>query len=445
MRGVLIAWRRRILGPLALVIAASASLAPCAWAQDAATGQERSIDLSFYARQGVSRLFPSATSLFGSIDPNSSWGHETELRLMADVRWRSWLQLEVHNETFYQGGRARRPAFAIANDADVPLLDTDGLMNDSRRLLDLSWTMASDADRLLVNRFDRLSATAILGRSRLRVGRQVVTWGNGLLFNPFDLFSPYAPTDIDRDYKRGEDGASWSVDAGDRLGHFEAVSLLKRDGETGATGLRQGSFGVKHHRMFDAGRWEITSMAGRHFGDTVLGGGIMGRVGDFVGRSEWVHTTLPDGAGSALTGVVNLDVAWVWKDMNSHAGVEYYFSGVGIADEADQKSRRARALHARLARGELFVRGRHYLDSVFHIEPHPLVRVALNTIVNLSDESGVLQPSLIWDVSSRMQARITATCMWGTRGTEFGGVATHATGLSDRMPNRIDMRITTTF
>jgi hypothetical protein len=390
-------------------------------AQDEPPTQPSVFDFSLYGRQGVSRV-------------SSSWARETEVRLMANIRARSWLQVEAHNETFYQAGSARRPTFELANAAHFPSLDGDRLMDDSRRLFDLSWVVARSADHLVVNRFDRLSVTAAFGRSRVKLGRQVVTWGNGLLFNPFDLFSPYAPTEIDRDYKRGEDGASWSVDAGEKLGDFEAVSLFKRDATTGKAGTRQASFGVKHHRLIGSGQWETTAIVGKHFGETIVGGGIVGRVGDVVGRSEWVHTKLADGAGSAWTGIANVDVAWVWKGMNSHAGAEYYFSSLGGSDATDLHSPRGRALRARLARGELFVQGRHYLDGVFNVEPHPLVGVALNTILNLSDKSGVVQPSLTWDASSRIQGRVTATFMWGKRGSEF-----------HQMPNRIDVRVTTTF
>ena len=37
------------------------------------------------------------------------------------------------------------------------------------------------------------------------VGRQAVTWGNGLMFNPMDLFNPFAPSNTVRDYKMGDD------------------------------------------------------------------------------------------------------------------------------------------------------------------------------------------------------------------------------------------------
>ena len=37
------------------------------------------------------------------------------------------------------------------------------------------------------------------------MGRQAVSWGNGMVFQPLGLFSPFAPTTVDRDYKAGDD------------------------------------------------------------------------------------------------------------------------------------------------------------------------------------------------------------------------------------------------
>ena len=401
MRGVVIT----------LLVAAGACLAPPAWAQEEPAAPA-SVDVSLYARQGVAGLWNSG--------PNSAWARETEVRLMADIRAKKWLQVEAHNETFYQGGSARLASTGV-----------DALVNDRGRLLDLSWVVTDGAEHLLVNRFDRLAVATVIGRGRLKVGRQVVTWGNGLLFNPLDLFSPYAPTEIDRDYKRGEDGVTWSLAAGERVGNLEVVALGKRDLTTGKTGMRQSSLGVRHHRLMGDGQWETTAIVGRHFGEILVGGGVVGRIKDVVARSEWVHTRL-SGGGGAWTGIANADLAWVWKGMNAHAGAEYYFNSLGGQDESTPDQTRLRALRERLQRGELFARGRHYLDSVINVEPHPLVGVALNTILSVSDASGVLQPSLNWDVSSRIQGRVTATLMFGKQS-------------SDRLPNRIDVRVTTTF
>ena len=32
-----------------------------------------------------------------------------------------------------------------------------------------------------------------------------MSWGNGLVFQPMDLFNPFTPTAVDRDYKPGND------------------------------------------------------------------------------------------------------------------------------------------------------------------------------------------------------------------------------------------------
>jgi hypothetical protein len=112
---------------------------------------------------------------------------------------------------------------------------------------------------------------------------------------------------------------------------------------------------IKHHRLIANGSWEITSLAAKHSGDVVLGGGVMGRFGNVVGRSEWTHTILADGGGSAWTGVMNLDFAWIWNGLNSDAGIEYYFSRFGDGPRSDPQTPRSRARQLRLDRGELFV------------------------------------------------------------------------------------------
>jgi hypothetical protein len=39
----------------------------------------------------------------------------------------------------------------------------------------------------------------------VRVGRQALTWGSGLVFRPMDLFNPFSPTATDTEYKPGAD------------------------------------------------------------------------------------------------------------------------------------------------------------------------------------------------------------------------------------------------
>jgi hypothetical protein len=418
---------------------------PCSWAEEDAATEALRLNVSFYARQSLSRFSPATDSVFASLGSGPRWGHETEVRSMAEVGWGRRLKIELHNETFYQGGRGRRWLGGFGERLDLPpSLDTDRLMEDRRRVFDLTWTLDRDPARLLVNRVDRLSASLFLGPTTLEVGRQVITWGNGFLFNPFDLFGPFAPVETERDYKRGEDGLLWQIDGGRRYGDLEVVSVFRRDEAGGGVSWREASVAAKHHRLISNGSWEMTSLAAKHYGDVVLGAGVMGRLGDVVCRSEWTYTVLRP-RGGAWTGVVNMDIAWIWGGLNSHAGIEYYFSGFGEGPGSGPQTSRGQALRARLARGDAFVRRRHYLDGRLEVEVHPLVRVSLNTVANLPHASGMLQPAAVWDVTNRLQFRITGTWLWGGRDTEFGGAQDATSGLRDRMPNRVDARLTVSF
>ena len=50
--------------------------------------------------------------------------------------------------------------------------------------------------------------------ARLVVGRQVLSWGTGRFWNPTDLLSPFAPTDVDREVRHGVDAIRYSLPLG---------------------------------------------------------------------------------------------------------------------------------------------------------------------------------------------------------------------------------------
>ena len=79
----------------------------------------------------------------------------------------------------------------------------------------------------MFHRLDRLSLTFTPSWGLVRIGRQAVTWGNGLVFNPMDLFNPFAPTAVQRDYKIGEDMAYAQVPIG--MAETQLLYLPRRD------------------------------------------------------------------------------------------------------------------------------------------------------------------------------------------------------------------------
>ena len=127
----------------------------------------------------------------------------------------------------------------------------------------LTWDIEDSNEQLAQLRFDRLYLRAQTPKWSMTVGRQAVSWGSGLVFQPLDMFSPYPPAAIDRDYKPGVD-----VILVERLfDNGDDVQLLVVDQQNSWPG--DASVAVKWHGQRQAVDTEV--LLGRHFDDTVIG------------------------------------------------------------------------------------------------------------------------------------------------------------------------------
>ena len=90
-----------------------------------------------------------------------------------------------------------------------------------------------DSSDFILHRLDRLSLGYTSESLVMRLGRQAVTWGNGLVFYPMDIFNPFNPVAIDKDYKTGDDMlyGQWTTYQGN---DWQMILLPRRDvaGET---------------------------------------------------------------------------------------------------------------------------------------------------------------------------------------------------------------------
>ena len=80
-----------------------------------------------------------------------------------------------------------------------------GLPDDGLRLMDLTKTLHDGNEDAAIHRLDRLWLGYTGNKTVVRLGRQALSWGNGLFFSPMDLVNPFDPTTIDTEYKTGDD------------------------------------------------------------------------------------------------------------------------------------------------------------------------------------------------------------------------------------------------
>jgi len=353
--------------------------------------------------------------------------------------------VEIHYEAILSGGDTRKAIQSIA--ASYPELIQGALLpgapvSDSHRLMDLTHLAWHEAESVGYHRLDRLAVIFRPDWATVTLGRQALTWGNGFLFNPMDLFNPFAPTDIDRDYKLGDDMAHVQFSAA-FLDNVQFLYVPRRRTDTGDLSWRRSSLGVKAHLAL--GTTELDILAAAHYDDRVLGMGLAGYWGGAAWRLDatWTDISDSDEQEHAVSLVANIDYSWTWAGKNAYGFMEFYYNEFG-------SSSYSRALSDpdvldRVGRGDLFVLGRAYLAGNLTVEFHPLFQGFVTVIGNLKDPSCIVQPRAMWDIQENLQLMLGATISVGETGSEFGGIRLPESDVVLRNPDRAYIWITYYF
>jgi hypothetical protein len=335
--------------------------------------------------------------------------------------------------------RDRFPGFPSA-----PLF-VSAQLDDDRRLMDLTDTIKETDNYIISHRLDRLYLAILPNWGSLRLGRQAITWGNGLIFNPMDLFNPFAPTQIDRDYKVGDDMAAAQFAIPNLGGDLQGLYVPRRDREGNDVKWDQSALAAKLH--FAAATTEFDVMLAKNYDDLVGGIGTAGYLGDAAWRMDatwtYVNEDNYEGRDDFFSVAANMDYSWIWGGRNFYGFIEYYYNGLGQDDY--EEAIVDPEIIERLLRGNLFALGYNFLSSQLQAELHPLFNVYFTSINNLDDPSGVLQPRAIWDIQQNLQLTFGANISWGDKGTEYGGFVIPGTDIRSKAPNNVYLWLTYYF
>jgi hypothetical protein len=373
---------------------------------------------------------------------------QVELRLVAaggfgpdgERAWAEAWRWEVHSQALAAGGDSWRRAEDLSERSalypDLSPMPED----DDRRLLDLTWSREAAGHGYLVQRLDRAQATWSPGATTLRLGRQAVTWGNGLRFQPLDLVNPFSPSDVEREYKPGADMAWLQTPAAD--GDLQVLLAPRRDPGTGAVERDQSALAAKWHAFAGEREWDL--VAAERAGDHVLGLGLSGFLGGAAWRVDAAGVAADDpvlGRDAWVSLVANLDYSWVWWGRNWYGFVEYFHNGPGVGRDDYSAMLADAGVQERLARGDLQVLGRDYLAAHVQVELHPLFNLYLTFLANLADPSALVQPYAAWSLAQDVELLMGLDLSLGGPGTEFGGIAAYGLDAATAAPHRAWARL----
>jgi len=301
------------------------------------------------------------------------------------------------------------------------------LPNDDRRWWDLTNTLEDEDKLAVIGRLDRLSAGYTGANSSLRFGRQAISWGNGLNYSPMDIVNPFDPTQVDTEYKAGDDMlyGQFLRSSGDDI---QASYVVRRDLLTGEVESDQATAAAKYHGFVGAGEYDV--LLAQHYDDALLGIGGGVDVGGAVWRSDLVLSDTDD-EGIIAQFVLNTSYSWVWGGRNVSGSAEYYFNGFGQRDGCYSPECLASNpdLLTRIARRQLFTLGRHYLAGNLMVEVTPLFMLTPNLFWNVGDGSALLQIVTQNSLGDNLVLLGALGVPMGPNGTEYGGIDTGIEGV----------------
>lgn len=285
--------------------------------------------------------------------------------------------------------------------------------SDDQRFFDMSYEFLSRDETIGVARLDRFSIKYQKPDWSVTLGREAFSWGNGLLFNPLDVFNPYPPTAIDREFKPGSDlllVEKLFSDGSD----LQALAVMRSETEMDSGSTH--TVGLKYRRFL--GAIEADIVVGSHFGDRFYGASMMVPVGLTLLRIDASsRCTTHDCAVSAMA---NIDYTFVIKKALFYVFAEAFHNGVGMTDFSQSESGLPTLLESQLRRGEVFFLMKNYGATGLRFNWHPLWSQTIATITNLHDNSSLLQTVVSYDPNDTMRIQAGATWQLGSEGTEFG-------------------------
>lgn len=353
-------------------------------------------------------------SLLRDFLDDPSVDNSLDLRLKLSARRYAWSW-----QADYQLQASKGDSLSLLQQNPALLYSGAGFPDDAHRIFDLSHLLSEDDDRIIGHRLDRLNLRHTSSKTVLSIGRQSLSWGNGIFYNPMDFFNPFDPATIDSEYKTGDDMiyGQYLLDSGDDL---QAVWVGRRD-DAHDISSRVSSIALKYHGFGNSREFDL--LIAEHYDQRIIAVGGTSDWADALWRSDVVLSA--SGDKNFTSAVLNWSYSWIAWERNISSSIEYFHNGFGIADGDYSPANMVNhpELLTRLQRAELFSLGENYLSAAATIELTPLWLFTLSLFNNLDDASSLLQFFSRHDLQQNLHLLVALNLPMGERGTEFGGIA----------------------
>jgi hypothetical protein len=247
------------------------------------------------------------------------------------------------------------------------------------RIRQLDWQLAAGPQAAWHVEIDRAAVQVRMAKTTVTAGRQAVGWGRGVVFNAIDIFAPFTPLEVDREWRRGIDAVRAEVKVSDRTS-IDAVAAIGTAVDGSAFAARVRGYGA---------RADVEVVAGRRGPDGFAGFSASAPVGDAEVHGEMAIVRVVD--RTAINGVAGGSYQFALGN-GLLAFFEYHYTGLG---------------------GELQTTAKHYAAVVTSYEWSPELTVGAEWLHAFSERSGTLVPSATITFNDRWSLLVSGYAAYG--------------------------------
>ena len=281
------------------------------------------------------------------------------------------------------------------------------------RIAPLNWQIVRDDDNFEYrHEIDRALVTIQPEWGVITVGRQAIGFGRGLLFSAVDMFAPFSPLEVDREWRRGVDALRVEY----RTTPLSSVELTAVFGDSW-----EDSAVLARYRGY-VGEMDGEVILGKRGEDEMVAGVFSAAVGGAAvhGEAALFHTPeeQPDGGPFGKKNLVGKLVLGTSYTFNVGKGLtvmgEYHYSGFGLKNAKDVINQvQNEDFIKRYLRGDSQILGQHALAVQASYPFNETLMGSLLVLGSLTDGSGMVSPSLVWSANDNTTVTLSTFLPWG--------------------------------
>jgi hypothetical protein len=279
-------------------------------------------------------------------------------------------------------------------------------------LMDLSWIPAEGNGWFLHSMADRAYFDYSSGKLQVRAGRQRINWSVNFIWNPNDIFNSFSYFDIDYEERAGTDALRVQYYTG-------ATSSAEMVYKPGHDSIKTAVAGIYRLSKWD---YDFQFIGGQAGGDWVMGCGWAGDIQGAGFRGELTHfEPTTDDSERATVASVSADYSfsdsWYiqFSTLYNSTGKIGKAGGANLFFNPDMTAK-----HLSEGRYELFGQVSRPIT--------PLFSGSLSGIVNPSDGSFYVGPTLTYSLLNNLEIMLAGQLFFGNSGTEYGDIGQVAIG-----------------